>query len=145
MPIMTETIENTSITTDLNLRPTQDQRKTIRIFLVDDSLNFLESATRYIKMYPAIQIVGWSTSKQRVFEEIELAKPDVVIMGLVMPGLNGIDATRKLKKMSAGTKVIIISFQDGPEYRASAEASGAEAFFSKMDFCDKVIPFIDGL
>lgn len=142
---MLEVIENTARMAGPHHILKQDRAKKMRIFLVDDNVKFLETASRYLQMFPGFEIVGWSTSGQKGLDEIQAAKPDVVIMDLIMPGFNGIEATRKLRQQSAGTKVIIVSFQDGPEYKAKAEASGADGFFSKMDFCEKVIPFIHGL
>ena len=142
---MLEIVGNTAKTSDSRLYLNEDRPKKKRIFLVDDNLKFLESASRYLGLFPELEVVGWSTSSQKGLEEIQVAKPDVVIIDLVMPGLDGIEATRKLRQSSAGTKIIIISFQDGPEYKARAEANGADGFFSKLDFCEKVIPFLSGL
>src|SRR5262245_33462490 len=119
--------------------------KRIRIFLVDDSQQFLGVAKRFLQMQPSYEVVGSSNSIQQAFAQISLTQPDLVIIDLVMPGMNGLEAARRLKKQSASVRVIVVSLQDEDEYADSAEVSGADGFIAKTDFCEKLVPFIDTL
>ena len=119
--------------------------KPIRLFLVDDSLQFLGVATRFLQTQPSCEVVGSSDSVQTALTQISMTQPDVVIMDLVMPGMNGLEATRKLKQQSTSLRVIVVSLQDGVEYADGAEMSGADGFIPKGDFCEKLVPFIGTL
>lgn len=118
---------------------------TIRIFLVDDSNVFIRVASQFLSLPPKYEIVGSSTSGELAIDQIRNLKPDLVIIDLVMPGMNGMEAARLVKKMALSPRVILISFQENPEYRSTAKAVGADGFLTKTDFGDKVIPTIDEL
>ena len=119
--------------------------KSVRIFLVDDNADFLLGATRFLSLTPHFQVVGTATSGRFALDQIPQLNPDLVIMDMVMPGMNGIEAARILKSQSSSIRVILTSFQEGREYQLSAEAVGADAFLSKSGFGEHVNMFIDSL
>jgi DNA-binding NarL/FixJ family response regulator len=119
--------------------------QSVRIFLVDDSADFLLGATRFLSLTPRFEVVGTATSGKFALEQIGQLKPDLVIMDLVMPGMSGIEAARILKTQTASVRLIMTSFQDGPEYQMSAREVGADAFISKSGFGEQVNTFIDSL
>jgi DNA-binding NarL/FixJ family response regulator len=67
-------------------------------------------------------------------------KPDVVIMDIIMPRMDGIKATRLLRKVLPETKILSLSQYDIPEMVAEMERAGAAAFVSKLLVWDKLVP-----
>jgi two-component system, NarL family, nitrate/nitrite response regulator NarL len=119
--------------------------KIVHIYLVDDNNEFLLAAKRLLSSNPLFRIVGWANSGCSALEQIRHLKPDLVIMDLVMPVMDGIQAIRLLKSQDSDTRVVLISLGEGPEYHRSAEEAGAEGYLAKSEFGNDIIPFIERL
>ncbi|MBI4278559.1 MAG: response regulator, partial [Armatimonadetes bacterium] len=72
-------------------------------------------------------------------------RPDLVIMDLTMPGMNGLEATRRLKARPGAPRVVILSLHDSEAHRAVAAAAGADAYASKSEFGDALLGLIQAL
>jgi DNA-binding NarL/FixJ family response regulator len=116
-----------------------------RVLLVDDSPEFLESASHFLKADPQIEIVGRAHSGRGALEKVPLLKPDLVLMDLSMPEMNGLDATREIKAHADGPRVIILTLHDNPEYRAAAAAVRADGFITKTELYLQLLPLIHQL
>jgi DNA-binding NarL/FixJ family response regulator len=119
--------------------------KIVRIFLVDDSNDFVHAASRLLSANPRFRIVGCANSGHFALEQIRYLQPDLVIMDLVMPAMDGIQTLRLLKSQGSSTRVLLTSLGDGPEYHTSAEEAGAEGYVAKSDFGEEVTPLIEHL
>jgi NarL family two-component system response regulator LiaR len=117
----------------------------LRIFLVDDNPQFLASAVRALATVSAIEIVGQALSGRDAVEQVTQLQPDVVLMDVAMPNMNGLEATRYIKAQPTAPRVVILTLYDAPEYRAAAEAVGADDFISKAEFDAQVLPLIHTL
>ena len=98
----------------------------INVLLVDDNAEFLKSATRFLAVDPQIVIAGCALSGRGALEQVALLHPDLVLMDMAMPGMNGLKATRHIKAQPDAPRVIILTLYDNAEYRAAAEAMGAD-------------------
>jgi len=116
-----------------------------RILLVDDNKEFLDSAAHFLAGDPAIEIVGQASSGRCALEQVPLLKPDLVVMDLTMPEMNGLEATRQLKAQPDGPRVILLTLHDNSEYRAAAEAAQADGFVAKSDLGLQLLPLIHTL
>jgi two-component system, chemotaxis family, chemotaxis protein CheY len=114
----------------------------IRTYLVDDSADFLTSAEQFLAADPQIQIVGRSLSGSEAVARVAVLQPDLVIMDLAMPGVNGLEATRAIKAQARPPRVIILTLYDAPEYRVAATAVGADAFLPKSEFGEQLVDLI---
>ncbi|MBV8884558.1 MAG: response regulator transcription factor [Chroococcidiopsidaceae cyanobacterium CP_BM_RX_35] len=117
----------------------------VRILLVDDSLVFLESATRFLSEESQLAIIGQILSSREALEQIPQLYPDLVLMDLAMPEMNGLEATRYIKTQPNAPYVVILTLNDGTEYRAAAEAVGADGLISKSQFGTALLPLIYSL
>jgi DNA-binding NarL/FixJ family response regulator len=106
----------------------------IRILLVDDNRDFLGSAVNFLAVDPRLKIVGTVTSGREALELTPGLQPDLVLMDLAMPEMNGLEATRRLKARSTALRVVIVTGNDHQEYRNAANAAGADGFLAKSDF-----------
>ena len=68
--------------------------------------------------------------------------PDVVLMDIGMPGINGLEATRQIKAEHPETKVIVLTVHDEKAYREAANANGADAFLTKKTLLTKLLPTV---
>jgi DNA-binding NarL/FixJ family response regulator len=117
----------------------------INVLIVDDNEKFLESAIKYLTTDPHFSVVGWAFNAAEAFQKIEKFKPDLVLLDYSLPDMNGFAVTRKLKASPDAPAIIIISVNDQAEYSSEALNEGADAFITKSDFGNKIIPVIDSL
>jgi DNA-binding NarL/FixJ family response regulator len=117
----------------------------IRTLLVDDSFEFVEAAQRFLSLDPQIEIIGYALSGEAAIEQVNCLHPDLVLMDLAMPGLNGLETTRKIKAQDAAPIIIILTLHDDPEYLLASQVVRADGFVAKPDFGVKLIPQIYSL
>jgi DNA-binding NarL/FixJ family response regulator len=106
--------------------------RSCRILVVDDDPLFLATACDLLASLPNVEVVGRGTSGQEALDLTAQLAPDLVLMGLQMPGLNGFEVARRLA--ASPRCVVIVSLIDLPEYRDAAIAAGTAAFVVKTDF-----------
>jgi DNA-binding NarL/FixJ family response regulator len=121
---------------------THQARPPIRILLVDDNPEFLKSAAQFLSAEPRIEIVGQALSGRSALEQMALWRPDLVLMDLALPEMNGLDVTSRIKSQPGAPCVIILTLYDNPEYRAEARAVGADGFIAKSEFGTQLISLI---
>jgi len=103
----------------------------ITVMIVDDHEMVRRGACSYLEAQPDISVVAQAGSGE---EAVKLAKefiPDVVLMDLVMPGLDGVEATRRVKNLSPRTQIIILTSFHQDEYIFPALQAGAISYLLK--------------
>jgi DNA-binding NarL/FixJ family response regulator len=117
----------------------------VRTLLVDDNPEFLGAAARFLATDPEIEVVGQALSAQKAIEEVTRLQPDLVLMDVAMPEMNGLVATRHIKERPNPPRVIVLTLHDNDEYRAQARAAGADGYVSKSEFGTQLLPLIHTL
>lgn len=117
----------------------------LRTLLVDDSIEFLESTVAFLSGQPGLELVGWTTSAAEALDIIRHVAVDVILMDVAMPGMSGLEATRRIKDGEAPPKVVMLTFHDAPEYREAARAAGADAFVPKPEMASRLVAVLDAL
>lgn len=117
----------------------------IRILLVDDSLEFLQAASQFLASDPQIEVIGQFMEAGEALENVHGLNPDLVLMDLAMPDLNGLEATRLLKQQDEPPRVIILTMHDNHEYHSASQAVQADGFITKSDFGVALLPMIHSL
>jgi DNA-binding NarL/FixJ family response regulator len=117
----------------------------LRILLVDDSRVFLHAATCALALDPRLAIVGQASSGEHALALVPAVAPDVVLMDVAMPGMNGFEATRQIKAQPNPPRVFVLTSHDLAHYRTAAEAAGADYFVNKADFGTELLPLIDNV
>jgi len=103
----------------------------LRVLVVDDHLLARCSIRWQLQEMPGLQVVGEAVDG---FEAVALAKtlsPDLIFMDICMPGLDGVEATRRITAESPQVRVIILSSLDGESDRKAAREAGAAAYLVK--------------
>ncbi len=116
----------------------------LRILLVDDNRRFLEAVRRFLAR-ESFEIVGQCLSGATALEQVARLHPDLVLMDLAMPQMNGLEATRQIKACPYPPRVIMLTLHDNPAYLAEARAVGADGFVSKSEFGVQLLPLIKKL
>jgi pilus assembly protein CpaE len=103
----------------------------IRVIVVDDIGETRQNITRMLKFESDIEVIGGARSGVEAMELCQQDKPDVVIMDINMPDMDGITATEKIRRKFPFIQVIILSIQNDPSYMRKAMVVGARDFLSK--------------
>jgi len=116
------------------------------IFLIVEDHKSLRKSLRHLlsAYFPNSFILEAKDGK----EAVSLAfwhHPDVVLMDISMPGISGIESTKRIKKELPMTQVVILTIHENPEYRADALAAGACTFISKRKMGIDLIPALSDL
>lgn len=106
---------------------------TIRILLVDSNPQFLKAVRQLLADDAAFEIVGGTYSAAKGLELVARLRPDVVVVDLALPLMNGLEATRRIKTGPSAPLVIIVTLHDQEAYERTAEAAGADGFVPKWE------------
>ena len=82
-------------------------------------------------MEPDIVVIGEASSGEQAIELVDALSPDIVLMDVEMPGMDGITATAALRDNTSRSAVVMMSIHDDVQTRARAQAAGAAAFVEK--------------
>lgn len=115
---------------------------TMRIFLVDDHMVVREGLKTLITAQPDMTVVGEADDGESALRQIPDCRPDVVIMDISMPELNGIQATERLKQLCPEVKVLVLSVHDDTSYLRQMLAVGAAGYVLKHTAADALIQAI---
>jgi DNA-binding NarL/FixJ family response regulator len=122
------------------VRTRVSKKPKLRVLLADDD-GEVASAVEAL-LGGDYEIVARVRDGQSLVREVGKLHPDVAIVDISMPLLNGIEATRRITSTSTGVKVIILTVHDEPAYVEAAFEAGARGYVLKFDARDELIPAI---
>jgi DNA-binding NarL/FixJ family response regulator len=100
-----------------------------RVLIVDDHEDLVNAWRRWLQ--PSYEIVGGVSNSREALASATELNPDVVVLDVLMPGLNGLEVCREIKRAMPETKVILVSAADDDQFRSVAPHVGASAFILK--------------
>ena len=106
--------------------------KKIRVLIADDHTLVRDGIRSLLALVADVEVVGEATNGEEALEKTKKLAPDVVLMDLAMPIMNGLDATRRIRREFPGTKVLALTQYDDSEYVVPVIEAGARGFVSKM-------------
>jgi DNA-binding NarL/FixJ family response regulator len=118
------------------------ENETIKVFLADDHAMVREGLAVLVANEDDIEVVGQCGNGLQVFDEVVKANPDVVVLDISMPGLNGLDLCRDLCKRGDGVAVLMLTMHSDEEFVARALESGATGYLLKEAAADQLSPAI---
>lgn len=106
----------------------------VRVLIVDDQKPFRDASRMVVEFSDGFEVVGEAASG---LEAIELAKrlaPDLVLMDVQMPGIDGLETTRQIRSQPAPPAVVVMSTHESGDYAGLARDAGAVGFLPKSRF-----------
>jgi two-component system, NarL family, invasion response regulator UvrY len=110
-----------------------DTADTVTVLAVDDQAIFLRTARSLIAATPGFEQVGEARSGPEALELAAVLHPDLVLLDVRMPGMDGLETARRLVQADPSTMVVLISLEEVPELPSSASDVGAAAYVRKQD------------
>jgi two-component system response regulator NreC len=114
---------------------TQDKSLTmdnkIRTLIVDDNPVLREGLKAVLSHSPVFDVIGEAGDGLEAIDSVIELHPDLVLMDLSMPRMDGIAATREIKKQWPGTKILVFTIYNSSEYQTAALNAGADGYISK--------------
>jgi DNA-binding NarL/FixJ family response regulator len=111
----------------------------IRIVLADDHVLLRQGTRQLLEHEPDMEVVGEASDGAEAVELVVKTKPDVVIIDVAMPGMNGIEATKRIKAVLPGTKILVLTGYDYDEYIFSLLEIGAAGYLLKDVSGDELV------
>ena len=113
--------------------------ESIHVFIVDDHVLYREGVRKMLSVAPDIEIVGEAASGDEAIAQVLTLQPDVVLMDLKMPGVNGIEATRRILYASPRIGVLVLTMFETDETVFAAMRAGARGYMLKDADQEEVI------
>jgi DNA-binding NarL/FixJ family response regulator len=114
----------------------------IRVLVVEDQPKILKNQLKLLAAYPEIDIVGTAVSGEAALEEVELCKPEVLLLDLGLPQMSGIDVTRHVKAKHPQIEILIFTIFDEEDKVLEAIKAGASGYLLKGAEADKIVESI---
>ena len=115
-----------------------------RVLVADDNETYRGALLTVLKGVPAVEIVGQAARGDECLRLAEMLAPDVVLLDVNMPSLNGLEVTRLLKSRARPPLVVVLSLSDSGTSRSAALAAGADAYVEKASALSELIPLLAG-
>jgi DNA-binding NarL/FixJ family response regulator len=107
---------------------------TVRVLIVDDQEPFRMAATMVVDATDGFEVIGQAETGEQSVEMARELRPDLVLMDVNLPGINGLDATRQILAGSDAVVVLLLSTYEEAEYAPRAAECGAAAYIPKAVF-----------
>ena len=117
----------------------------LRVLIVDDSPAFLGAARDFLANLPGVECVECANSGAEALSKTAESCPDLVLMDIAMPGMNGLETMRVLSNRLPALRMYAITLHDVAEYRAAALESGAVDLIAKHQFATVLSDLIEQL
>jgi DNA-binding NarL/FixJ family response regulator len=106
----------------------------VRVLIVDDQEPFREAARTVVEMTDGFEIAGEAETGEASIDAARELDPDLVLMDVNLPGMDGLEATRRILAESSRTVVLLVSTYEADEYAPRAAEAGAAAYIPKSEF-----------
>ena len=113
--------------------------KTLRVYLADDHPVVRNGLRGLIGSQPDMTVVGEAPDGEAAVREVPALRPDVVVMDVSMPGLGGVDATRRLRRLCPEVRVVALSAHEDRGYRQQMLDAGASGFVLKRAATEELV------
>jgi DNA-binding NarL/FixJ family response regulator len=111
----------------------------VLVLIVDDQAPFRRAARAVVTATPGFEVVGEAVSGEEAVEMVDALSPGLVLMDINLPGINGIEATRRITAAHPGTVVMLLSTYQAGDLPADAGSSGAAQYVHKEEFGPNVV------
>jgi DNA-binding NarL/FixJ family response regulator len=121
------------------------KQKRIRVILADDHTIVRKGIREYLEEDKAIQVVGEASDGEEAVALVARERPDVAVFDIQMPRLNGLDATRRVKKETPQTRILILTAYDDDPYIFAGLQAGASGYLLKTSSPGELVQAVHAL
>ena len=108
--------------------------RTVRVLIVDDQEPFRSAARMVVELTDGFEVAGEAATGEAGIALVAELAPDLILMDIKMPGMDGLEATRTIVADDGEARVVVLSTYEATEYERLALEAGAVAFISKSEF-----------
>jgi len=108
------------------------------LVLADDHEDFLAAVARHVEGH--FDVVKTVSNGQALLDEVARLQPDMVVLDIAMPVLNGIEAARKLKATGSATRIVFLTVHADADYMRAALGTGALGYVLKSELASDLLP-----
>ena len=111
----------------------------VSVLVVDDQLPFRMAAKTVVRVTPGFEVIGEAESGEDAVAQVDALHPRLVLMDINMPGINGIEASRRIHEAHPDVCVVLLSTYPADDLPGDALANGAAAYINKDEFGPQVL------
>ena len=110
----------------------------IRVVIADDHAVVRAGLTALLDAQADVEVVGEACDGEQAVQMVAALAPDVVVMDLTMPGVDGIEATRRIRQREGAPRVLVLTMHDDQAFVRDAIGAGASGYLAKRAACDEL-------
>jgi DNA-binding NarL/FixJ family response regulator len=114
----------------------------IKVLIVDDNPTFIGIVRRFLSRFADIEVVAEATSAASALDLARETSPQIALVDIAMPEINGLTLTRMLREAHPNLAVILVTLLDTAQYRAASAEAGAAGFVAKPTISTDLVPLI---
>ncbi len=114
----------------------------IRVFLVDDHAVLRQGLRLILQAVPEIQVVGEAASGQEALDRVPVVRPDVVLLDISLPDVDGLEVAQRLRDLAPDTRIIMLTVSDNRQDVVRAARAGVRGYILKSADAEEVIQAI---
>lgn len=120
-----------------------NQETPLRILVVDDFAEWRVRVRSMLQARPEWQVIGEACDGLEAVQQTTELRPDVVLLDIGMPFLNGIDAAKRIRRDSPSSRIIFVTQEDDAEIRTEALATGAKGYLLKANAMNELLSAVE--
>jgi DNA-binding NarL/FixJ family response regulator len=117
----------------------------LRVILADDHQLVRAGLRSLLQSFENVQVLVECSNGHEALERTGALRPDVLLLDITMPGLNGLEVARRVRKLNPTTQVLVLSMHAGPEYVAQALRAGVSGYLIKDSAVEELRVALDAL
>ena len=114
----------------------------IKVLIVDDNPTFINIMRRFLSRFSDIEVVAEAISAKSALDLARETSPQIALVDIAMPEINGLTLTRMLREAHPNLAVILVTLLDTAQYRAASAEAGAAGFVAKPTISTDLVPLI---
>jgi DNA-binding NarL/FixJ family response regulator len=116
-----------------------------KTLIVEDNTRFRQSLTELLRNRFPFMTIDEAGDGEEALRKIDALVPDLIFMDIKLPGENGLEVTKKIKKRYPEIVIVILTYYDSPEHRAAAGQCGAHSFLPKTTSTEEVVEMVQSI
>jgi DNA-binding NarL/FixJ family response regulator len=117
----------------------------IRILVADDFEAWRRQVRLLLQPRPECEVIAEASDGLEAIQKAEELNPDLIVLDIGLPGLNGIEAARRIRKLSPNSKIVFLSQHDDPDVVEAALGTSALGYVQKFDALSELLPAVDAV